>query len=231
MIAQHGAPEGTEKAGFASLPYVAPFGLFLAFLALRGLLSPDVEYPLRVLIVTAVLLLFSRHVISLKTSRPAASVAVGIGVFLLWIGPDAIWTGYREHWLVNNALMGAARSSLPEHARVDLFFLFFRIAGSVLLVPVIEELFWRAWLMRYLISPRFETVRLGAYSALSFWVTAALFASEHGPYWDVGLIAGIAFNWWMIRTRSLADCILAHAVTNACLAVYVISMSRWQYWL
>jgi hypothetical protein len=38
-------------------------------------------------------------------------------------------------------------------------------------------------------------------------------------------------NWWMIRTRSLADCILAHAVTNGCLAVYVISLSRWQYWL
>jgi hypothetical protein len=57
-----------------------------------------------------------------------------------------------------------------------------------------------------------------------------LFASEHGPYWDVGLIAGILYNLWMIRTRSIADCILAHAVTNAALSLYVIATGQWQYW-
>ncbi len=97
-------------------------------------------------------------------------------------------------------------------------------------VPMLEELFWRGWLMRWLISPKFETVPLGAYQAGSFWITAALFASEHGPYWDVGLVAGIAYNWWMIRTRSLADCILAHAVTNGCLCWYVVVTHRWEYW-
>jgi hypothetical protein len=74
-------------------------------------------------------------------------------------------------------------------------------------------------------------VRLGAYSALSFWATAALFASEHGPYWEVGLLAGIAYGWWMIRTKSLADCILAHGVTNLLLAAYVLLQGRWEYWL
>jgi len=60
------------------------------------------------------------------------------------------------------------------------------------------------WLMRWLISPQFEKVPLGAYQAGAFWITAVLFASEHGPYWDVGLVAGVAYNWWMVRTRSLA---------------------------
>ena len=60
---------------------------------------------------------------------------------------------------------------------------------------------------------------------------AILFAIEHGPYWDVGLIAGVAYNCWCMRTRSLADCMLAHAVTNALLAGYVLLFGQWQYWL
>ncbi|MBM3791630.1 MAG: CAAX prenyl protease-related protein, partial [Acidobacteria bacterium] len=115
--------------------------------------------------------------------------------------------------------------------RADPVFLIFRIAGTSVLVPIIEELFWRGWLMRYLIVADFRRVPLGTYSALSFWVTALLFASEHGPYWDVGLMAGVAYNWWMVRSGNLADCILAHAVTNACLAAYVVIGGAWQYWL
>ena len=48
--------------------------------------------------------------------------------------------------------------------------------------------------------------------------------TRFGSYWDVGLITGVLYNWWMVRTRSLADCIVAHAVTNACLAIYVVAM-------
>jgi CAAX prenyl protease-like protein len=84
--------------------------------------------------------------------------------------------------------------------------------------------------MRRLISPRFEKVLLGTYRGEAFWLTAVLFASEHGAYWDVGLAAGVIYNWWMIRTRSLADCILAHAATNAALAAYVLLAHQWQYW-
>ena len=47
----------------------------------------------------------------------------------------------------------------------------------------------------------------------------------------MGLLAGIAYNGWMVRTRNLADCILAHAVTNACLAAYVLLAGAWDYWL
>jgi CAAX prenyl protease-like protein len=212
-----------------SLPYIAPFAIFLLFLAIKGHLP--FEYPIRVLTVAAVLIAFSRGVVSLRIARPVTSTLAGVAVFLLWIGPDLLWPAYRQHWLFHNFLMGAAQSSLPEHVRTDYAFLFFRIIGTALLVPIVEELFWRAWLMRYLINPDVQKVRLGAYTALSFWLTAVLFASEHGSYWEVGLLAGIVFNLWMIRTRSLGDCILAHAVTNACLAAYVIGAGQWQYWL
>jgi hypothetical protein len=106
-----------------------------------------------------------------------------------------------------------------------------RVASSVALVPVLEELFWRGWLMRWLIDKDFLKVPLGTYARAAFWITAVLFASEHGPYWEVGLAAGIVYNWWIIHTRNLADCMLAHAVTNGLLSVYVLTTGQWQYWL
>jgi uncharacterized protein len=209
--------------------YVAPFAAFLCFLAVREYIP--YEYPVRVIAVSAILILFSWKVISLRLSHPISSILFGVLIFGLWIGPDLLLPAYRQHWLFHNFLMGEAQSSLPPNVRTDYAFLFFRVIGTALLVPIVEELFWRAWLMRYLINPDFQKVRLGAYTALSFWLTAVLFASEHGSYWEVGLLAGILFNLWMIRTRSLGDCILAHAVANACLAAYVIGAGQWQYWL
>ena len=72
-------------------------------------------------------------------------------MFVLWIAPDVLWPAYRSHWLLDNWLVGSARSSGPQEVKSDLVFLVFRIFGSVLLVPVLEELFWRGWLMRWLI--------------------------------------------------------------------------------
>jgi uncharacterized protein len=220
-------------ARYPSWPYVAPFVVFLALLALGPYsgLGPEIHYPIRVAVVTGVLLLWSRRLVHFRASRPVASVAVGLLVFLVWVGPDLLWPGYRAHWLFQNLLTGRVASSVAEPHRTAMAFLVWRMAGLVLLVPVIEELFWRAWLMRYIVSRDFERIPLGAYSAAAFWIGALLFASEHGPYWDVGFAAGIAFNWWMIRTRNLADCILAHAVTNACLGAYVLAFSKWEYLL
>jgi CAAX prenyl protease-like protein len=220
-------------AQYPSLPYVVPFAAFLLFLAAQRYspLPPEIENPLRLALLSAILLIFSRRVIHIRSSHLVESALIGIGVFVLWIGPDLLFPGYRQHWLFQNLITGHLQSSLAGDAHNNVVVLWSRILRAVVLVPVIEELFWRAWLMRWLISPRFETVPLGAYAPVSFWLTAVLFASEHGPYWDVGLATGIIYNWWMLRTRSLADCILAHAVTNACLCGYIVATRHWEYWL
>ena len=179
-----------------------------------------------------VLAVFSCHLVSIRAGNWLGSIGVGIAVFVLWIAPDVLWPAYRSHWLLDNWLVGSARSSVPQEVKSDLVFLVFRIFGSVLLVPVLEELFWRGWLMRWLIRPEdFQSVRLGTYTHYSFWIIAILFAAEHGSYWDVGLLAGILYNWWMVRTGRLADCIVAHAMTNGMLAAYVLYSGQWQYWL
>lgn len=179
---------------------------------------------------TAVLLALARPVMDFRVKNAFGTVLMGVAVFLVWIAPDTLFPGYRGHWLFTNSLMGAAQAGLPESARSDTVVLVLRAVRASIVVPIIEELFWRAWLMRWIISPDFERIPPGTWSAKAFWIVAVLFASEHGSYWEVGLAAGILYNWWMLKTKSLGDLILAHAVTNACLSAYVVLAGRWEYW-
>jgi len=217
----------------AAVPYVAPFVIFLALIGLSHLwrMPALADEILRLVVMLAVLSLVARPVMDFRMQNWGASVLVGVAIFILWIAPDLLFVQYRSLFLFDNSVVGTARSSLTETARHDVPVLFLRTLRAVAIVPIVEELFWRGWLMRWVINNDFERVPLGAYSALSFWAVALLFASEHGPYWDVGLVAGILFNWWMIRTKSLGDLILAHAVANACLSGYVIAAGKWEYWL
>jgi CAAX prenyl protease-like protein len=216
-----------------SAPYVAPMALFLTFLALQNQLKllGAAEFPLRVTILAAFLWVVSRRVISLRVSRWAGSTAVGIVVFAIWIAPDLLIPGYRQHWLFSNSLLGPASTALPEGLELNPLVLVFRTIRAAILVPIIEELFWRAWLMRWLIRPDFASVPLGAYEPKSFWIVAILFAVEHGPYWEVGLIAGVIYNAWMVKSKSLGDLIWAHGVTNLLLSLYIIVFRQWQYWM
>ena len=165
-----------------------------------------------------------------KVRNWAGSLLLGAGVFVLWVAPDVLFPGYRGHWLFSNAITGGVGAGLPQEARGDAAVLLLRGLRASLIVPVVEELFWRAWLMRWLISQDFAKVAMGAYSAQAFWIVAVLFASEHGAYWDVGLATGAVYNWWMIRTRSVGDLMLTHGVTNACLSLYVVFAGKWEYW-
>lgn len=216
-----------------SVPYVAPMVLFLAFLAFQDQLKllGAAEFPLRVGILAVFLWVVSRRVISFRVSKWLGSIAVGIAVFAIWIAPDVLIPGYRQHWLFSNSLLGSVSTAIPQGLEMNPLVLVFRTVRAAILVPIIEELFWRAWLMRWLIRPDFESVPLGAYEPKSFWIVAVLFAVEHGPYWDVGLIAGVIYNAWMVRSKSLGDLILAHGVTNLLLSLYVIFFRQWQYWM
>jgi len=203
----------------------------MALVALHSVLPMPAlaDEILRLAVMIFALLFFARPALDLSTTRPWSSVLIGVLVFAIWIAPDLLFPGYRRHF--ENAITGVAHSSLSLTAQGSAAVLVLRSLRAALIVPVVEELFWRAWLMRWIINPNFQKIPLGAYTAFSFWAVAVLFASEHGPYWDVGLVTGVIYNWWMVRTRSLGDLVLTHAVTNACLSAYVIAAGKWEYWL
>lgn len=213
------------------LAWTVPFAAFLVLLLVGPLLpiSPAAEGALRVGVLAVIIVVCSRRVLDLTVGNAGGSILLGIGVFVLWVAPDFLAPGYRDHWLLQNALTGRVESSFPVEARTDAVAITFRALRAIVIVPIVEELFWRGWLMRWLVDMDFKRVPLGHVTPYAFIATALLFATEHGAFWDVGLMAGIAYNWWMIRTRRLGDLILAHAVTNACLVAYVLASGRWEY--
>jgi CAAX prenyl protease-like protein len=187
--------------------HIAPFAVFVGIMGLEhGFSIPLViGYPLRVAATLIVLLLFSRRYIPLRPSRPVAAVAMGLAVFAIWIGPDLLFgPGYRHFWLFENPVTGTIGVAAPPPA--SYWFLILRAAGSTLLVPPVEELFWRSWLMRWLINRDFLSVPLGKYAPSAFWITAILFASEHGSYWEVGLAAGVLYNLLLPRANGNTGC-------------------------
>jgi len=216
-----------------ALPYVGPFALFIALLGVmpRLAMEPRVSLTLWLVLTGAAIVFCSRQVLEFRPSRPLFSILLGVAVFGLWIAPDLLIPGWRSHWLFQNSLTGTLKTSLPDAALLDPVALTLRSLRAILIVPIVEELFWRGWLMRWLIKPEFEEVPLGAFTRNSFWLVALFFALEHGPYWEVGFLTGAVYNWWMVRTKRLSDLYLTHAVTNACLCGYVLATGRWEYWL
>jgi len=213
--------------------YVAPFVVLLAFLAVGSALSlpPRVTEAVGIAAVAVALWMWSRPVLDFRCRSGILSVALGVLIFVIWVTPDWISVDYRHSVVFENRITGMARSSLSGGAQQDVLVLSLRSFRAVALVPIAEELFWRGWLMRWLVRSDFSEVPLGTFSVLSFVLTSLLFATEHGPYWDVALITGVLMNAWMIRVKSLGDLIVVHATANACLSAYVILQQKWEYWL
>ena len=226
------APTPPPAPGTGTLAWVGPFAVFMAWLAADQFIplpNPAREI-VRDLVLVAAILGFSRKVLPTSAPHWGMSILLGLAVCALWVAPDTLFPGWRSHWLFQNSITGELKTSIPP-AELTPVMLALRTARAALLVPIIEELFWRGWLPRWLQDTRFDRVPLGTYTTFAFWATALLFGAEHGPYWEVGILCGAIYNWWMMRTRSLGDLVLTHAVTNAALSAYVIVGERWNFWM
>lgn len=215
----------------------APFLLFIVFLFV-GSMVPAVsaafgaEFSTSWLIVgrgaliALVLLWFSpsytelRRPTSARVSDWALGVTLGIAVFVAWVAIDSDW-----------AVLSRSAGYRPLHAdgSVDWIQALGRLAGFSLVIPVMEELFWRSLVLRWIERHDFQSVMPQQVGWRAFLITTALFAFEHDR-WFAGAIAGAAYNWLYMRSGNLRVPILAHAVTNGVLGVWVISTGSWEFW-
>lgn len=215
------------QARHPAAAYTAPFVVYLLFLMVEqaGVASVFVLYPVKTLAVAAVLVWGWRCVRDdLRERRGVVFGAlVGVAALGIWTAPELLGLMKTDFTVggFNPTMLDAPRSTLA---------IISRIAGAVLVVPIMEELFWRGWMIRWLVKPDFRGVPAGTFSWESFGVTVVLFGMEHGALWHVGLITGALYNWILYRTRSLWACIIAHAVTNLLLAVYILATGKWGYW-
>lgn len=157
-------------------------------------------------------------------SATAIGGGIGMLVFVLWIAPQQ-WLGHPSR-LEGFEPDFFGSSGWPYFLNVGL-----RFVRLVIVVPLVEEIFWRGFLLRYLIKDDFTQVPIGAFSWLSFTVVTAGFVFEHSPPdWPAAAVTGVLYNLVAYRTRSLSACVLAHAVTNALLGIYVLKTGQWGFW-
>ena len=215
-----------------TIEWVGPFAIFaLWLLADKWLpITNPAKEIVRDLVLVAAIFGLSRRVLPRTAPHWLMSIGLGMGVFMVWVAPDLLVPGWRDNLLFQNGITGRVTTSIPPAELTPLMFAL-RTARAALIVPVLEELFWRGWLPRWIQDTSVDRVPLGQYTPVAFWATALLFAAEHGPFWEVGLLAGVIYNWWMRRTRSLGDLMLAHGVTNLALSLYVIATGRWGFWM
>ena len=151
-----------------------------------------------------------------------ASVASGLFALLVWLVLGRIIPG-------DQAV--SFDPAVLQDGGIRLTGIAIRIAGAVLLVPIVEEVFWRGFLMRYLINDQFEKVEIGSYSALSFIGTVICFMLVHRTFeWPGAIVVGAVYGFLVLRQRSLRGVIVAHGVTNLGLAIYVLVSGEYWWW-
>jgi len=110
-------------------------------------------------------------------------------------------------------------------------FIVVRIASATLVVPVMEELFWRDFVWRTVIAPNdFKLAAVGEWDWKAFVGVSLAFSIVHGNWWLTAIVWGAMVGWLLVYTKSLGACIIAHAVTNLLLAVYVLVYRDWAFW-
>ncbi|MGH7230195.1 MAG: CAAX prenyl protease-related protein [Nitrospiraceae bacterium] len=223
---------------------ILPFAAYLAFLAIGQAVAWGTEhvptaapwkvhadlwlYPLKTIVVLGFLIYFWPKYDELKGHATAGprdvflALAVGVGVYLAWVRMD--WP-----WAMQGNGEAAGYDPFRAGAGTGIMLAAVRVFGASVVVPIMEELFWRSFLLRYLISPQFDSVRLGTVSPLSFLATVVLFGLEH-DLWLAGMMAGAAYTLLLNRTGRLWPCILAHAVTNFTLGIHVLVTQEWRWW-
>jgi CAAX prenyl protease-like protein len=97
-------------------------------------------------------------------------------------------------------------------------------------VPIAEELAFRGFLLRRLMAEDFEAVPPGHFTWPALLLSSVAFGALHGQRWIAGTLAGLVYGLAMAHRGKFADAVVAHATTNAILAVYVLLSSQWQLW-
>lgn len=219
------------------LAYVLPFALFMAGLAavsaakafgittFAGVVLDPMYwiYPIQTAVCAGVLLWFWRsYDFSGGTGiKLLVGAAIGLIVFALWVAPHEIFHQPRR----TNGFDPGTVPGMTDWMMVA------RFTRLVIIVPLVEEIFWRGFLLRYLVREGFTELPFGSSSRFSFWMVVVVFTLVHAPAdWPAAFVSGILFNLVAVQTRSLLACIVSHAAANLALGIYICTTRQWGFW-
>jgi len=218
--------------------YLGPFFVFLAFLLVLEvvtrigdgtaqwfLASPSYWiFPLQTVVCGGLLWKWRRAYDFRPLSGWSTAIAIGLTALAVWVAPQWLFHAAPRTNGFDPGFFGASAGAYGANLTL-------RLIRMIVVVPLVEEIFWRGWLLRYLVHDDFRTVPFGTFTWKSFLISSGAFCLEHQfADWPAALLTGALFNLVAYRTKSLAACVVTHAVTNAGLAVYILKTGQFGFW-
>ncbi|MDB6068743.1 MAG: amino terminal protease family protein [Pedosphaera sp.] len=234
-----------------ALARVLPFVIFLALTVCQGQFGEASRYwfYLAKTVIGAWLVWSMRPVVvEMRWAFSREAVAVGVAVFAVWVGLDGYYPSLDQ--LIQNYLCPLLKSVglaswCPKPAQAALlwnphlqfgagsamawFMIAVRTLGSSIVVPPLEEVFYRSFLYRWIEKPDFESVPLGHFAWRPFLITSVIFGLSHSQ-WLAGILCGFAYQGLVCRKKRLGDAMTAHAITNFLLSLWVVWKGAWIFW-
>jgi uncharacterized protein len=196
-------------------PYFAVLLTYLLTSSIVLFFTNNYLYAMIVKLVAVSSLLFIfRKRFRFKIKFDFLAIFTGILIFGIWIGVDNLY----PHITLR----------APE-TTFTIFEIILKLLISVAIAPVVEEIFTRFFLLRWVIDKNWEKVEQGKYTFSSFIITVLFFGLSHDR-WLAGMITGVIFNLLYYKTKNIESCILAHAIANLALGIFVIYTGSWHFW-
>jgi membrane protease YdiL (CAAX protease family) len=227
------------------IPRVLPFAVFLVFTSLQGKYFAGSEYWLyavKTLAAAGLIWHFRPRLAELKWAVSWEAIVVGIGIAALWLGLDGRIpsVGAISDWVTERITGKIAEPAKPEapwnplaffqgNAALGYAFLAVRVLGRSIVVPMVEELFYRSFFYRYLVNPDFVSTPHRTWNPVAFLVTTLAFGLSHPGQWVPALLCGAAYQYLVIRKNRLGDAMTAHGITNAVISAYAIATGKWEF--
>jgi CAAX prenyl protease-like protein len=206
---------------------VIPFAAFAALTLLQGRFGDASQYwiyALKTVFGAWMIWLVRSYIKEMRWKFSWEAVMVGVVVFLAWVGLD----GYYPIIAPRTGIFNPARI-YGEGSVLTIFFIAVRVIGSSLVVPPLEEVFYRSFLYRYFIKSEFLQIPLKHFSWKSFLIIGAVFGIGHYE-WLPGILCAFAYQGLVCRKNRLGDAITAHAITNFLLALWIIFRQAYYFW-
>lgn len=216
--------EETATAENPTATYLLPFVGILAAGITAQAASADFEWlhPIRFLAAAGILWMHRKKFAQIDWQFSWFGPAVGAGIFVIWIAADRLLANGSSH------AMPHALADAPQGVRA--LWIFIRALAAVTTVPIAEELAFRGFLIRRMISSNFEAVPFHKFTWLGLGVSSVAFGLLHGNLWFAGILAGLAYAWAMLRRGRIGEAVSAHATTNLLVAMYILLFHQWHLW-
>ena len=216
------------------LARVLPFVVFLVLTSCQGSLGPESHFwvYLAKCVIGAWMIWVTWPLVSeMRWAISFEALIAGTLVFILWVALDVLYPKFsqpNDSWDL--------QKQFGSLSVMVWFFAGVRLVGSTLLVPMLEEVFYRSFLYRYILAPNWMFTAYNSFAVKPFLITSIVFGFTH-QQWLAGIVCGMIYQLLVIRTNRIADAITAHAVTNLLLGAWVITQGfgyadkpQWHFW-